>query len=120
MVEDGVYGVNAQASGHAPSGWPGLLQYFTGNNLGWVSLPAGMQQNPYVAARLYNSGNMDPSGDINVSPYDPTTMSYANDVANRLIGWNGGIEGCRASQSCPISKSSNQSPLRDPTLGQCT
>lgn len=120
MIEDGVYGVGAQPSGHAPSGYPGLLQYFTGADIDWVQLAPGMRNNPYVAARLYNSGEIDPSGDINISPYDPTTMSYANDVANRLIGWNGKVEGCRVSETCPISKSTNQSPLRDPKLGQCT
>lgn len=38
----------------------------------------------YRAARIYNSGSVDPSGDLGKGV---ATHCYASDVANRLRGW---------------------------------
>lgn len=38
----------------------------------------------YRAARIYNSGRVDPSGDLGKGI---ATHCYASDVANRLTGW---------------------------------
>lgn len=38
----------------------------------------------YRAARLYNSGAIDPSGDLGKGS---ATHCYASDIANRLLGW---------------------------------
>jgi hypothetical protein len=38
----------------------------------------------YRAARTYNSGSIDASGDLGIGPGTPC---YASDVANRLTGW---------------------------------
>lgn len=38
----------------------------------------------YRAARIYNSGSLDVSGDLGVTD---ATRCYASDVANRLTGW---------------------------------
>lgn len=120
MISDGVFGISSSRSGHLPSGWPGLKHYFNGGatDLPWID--AKWSGNPYAAARLYNSGTMDASGNLNVSPWDERTGAYANDVANRLVGWTGEVEGCKKSESCVRSESKDQTPLRDPKLGQCT
>ena len=45
----------------------------------------------YRAARVYNSGSVDPSGDLGQGV---ATHCYASDVANRLRGWSLGGHGC--------------------------
>lgn len=45
----------------------------------------------YRAARIYNSGSVDPSGDLGKGV---ATHCYASDVANRLVGWVMGKDGC--------------------------
>lgn len=45
----------------------------------------------YRAARVYNSGSVDPSGDLGRGV---ATHCYASDVANRLRGWSLGGDGC--------------------------
>lgn len=90
MIEDGVQGT---------SGGPGLVQYltndpslsYTGNK--WSS-------NPYAAARCYNSGSINPSGDLDDAQYG--IKSYVNDIANRLQGWNG-QDGAAAQGQCGLS-----------------
>ncbi|KAL1969792.1 hypothetical protein VTN77DRAFT_7301 [Rasamsonia byssochlamydoides] len=47
--------------------------------------PAGAgAQAFYQAARIYNSGSIDPSGDLGAGV---ATHCYASDIANRLTGW---------------------------------
>ena len=41
-------------------------------------------QNFYEAARIYNSGSIDPSG---ILEDGGATHCYASDIANRLLGW---------------------------------
>ncbi|KAL8847866.1 MAG: hypothetical protein Q9221_007117 [Calogaya cf. arnoldii] len=45
----------------------------------------------YRAARIYNSGSLDASGDLGKGV---ATHCYASDVANRLRGWSLGEDGC--------------------------
>ena len=45
----------------------------------------------YKAARIYNSGSIDPSGQLQLGG---ATHCYSSDVANRLIGWNTGPTKC--------------------------
>ncbi|KAA6411965.1 MAG: hypothetical protein FRX48_04115 [Lasallia pustulata] len=45
----------------------------------------------YKAARIYNSGSVDPSGDLNKGI---STYCYASDIANRLTGWVMAPYGC--------------------------
>ncbi|KAF2843011.1 carbohydrate-binding module family 50 protein [Patellaria atrata CBS 101060] len=45
----------------------------------------------YQAARMYNSGSLDPSGNLGLGV---ATHCYASDVANRLTGWFAGPSGC--------------------------
>ena len=45
----------------------------------------------YRAARLYNSGEIDPSGDLGKGS---ATHCYASDIANRLVGWTDSEHGC--------------------------
>ena len=45
----------------------------------------------YRAARVYNSGSVDGSGDLGRGV---ATHCYASDVANRLRGWSLGGHGC--------------------------
>ncbi|KAL9607485.1 MAG: hypothetical protein Q9167_007605, partial [Letrouitia subvulpina] len=43
----------------------------------------------YKAARIYNSGSIDPSGDLGAGG---ATHCYASDIANRLLGYTGTSE----------------------------
>ena len=45
----------------------------------------------YRAARVYNGGSVDPSGDLGKGC---CTLCYASDVANRLTGWVSAPHGC--------------------------
>ncbi len=45
----------------------------------------------YRAARIYNSGSIDASGDLGAGV---ATHCYASDVANRLMGWTGNGSTC--------------------------
>ena len=45
----------------------------------------------YVGARIYNSGSVDPSGDLGAGG---STHCYASDLANRLMGWVFAPHGC--------------------------
>lgn len=50
----------------------------------------------YRAARLYNSGAIDPSGDLGKGS---ATHCYASDVANRLVGWTDSPTHCTLDDS---------------------
>jgi hypothetical protein len=45
----------------------------------------------YRAARFYNSGEIDPSGDLGKGS---ATHCYASDIANRLTGWTDAPSAC--------------------------
>ncbi|EMC95420.1 hypothetical protein BAUCODRAFT_123866 [Baudoinia panamericana UAMH 10762] len=45
----------------------------------------------YRAARMYNGGSIDPSGDLGKGC---CTLCYASDIANRLTGWVNAPHGC--------------------------
>lgn len=45
----------------------------------------------YRAARLYNSGAIDPSGDLEKGGSE---HCYASDIANRLMGWTDAQSRC--------------------------
>ncbi|MCJ1266691.1 hypothetical protein MMC22_006576 [Lobaria immixta] len=47
----------------------------------------------YKAARIYNSGSIDPSGDLCLGI---ATHCYASDIANRLTGWTRAPHACTA------------------------
>ena len=63
------------------------LQQILGR-LGGNSAPA---QSFYKAARIYNSGSVDPSGKLEKGV---ATHCYASDVANRLMGWASAPSNC--------------------------
>jgi hypothetical protein len=50
-------------------------------------------QTYYEAARMYNSGSVDPSGNLGLGV---ATHCYVSDIANRLTGWSEGVSGCDA------------------------
>ncbi|KAF2140142.1 uncharacterized protein K452DRAFT_252781 [Aplosporella prunicola CBS 121167] len=80
------------------SGYPGLAQAL--NNGSWKGNP--FPGNPYAAARIYNSGSIAETaagshGVLDVSVVQGDVVAYANDVANRLMGWNGDVAGCTIS-----------------------
>ncbi|OAA80659.1 Lysozyme-like domain protein [Akanthomyces lecanii RCEF 1005] len=75
MIEDGV---NGTPSG---DGLKQLLAKAGGNNAAAF----------YKAARMYNSGSVDPSGDLGKGI---ATHCYVSDIANRLLGWSEGVGGC--------------------------
>ncbi|OAQ97211.1 hypothetical protein LLEC1_07758, partial [Akanthomyces lecanii] len=75
MIEDGV---NGTPSG---DGLKQLLAKAGGNDAAAF----------YKAARMYNSGSVDPSGDLGKGV---ATHCYVSDIANRLLGWSQGVGGC--------------------------
>ncbi len=75
MIEDGV---NGTADG---DGLKQLLAKAGGNTATAF----------YKAARMYNSGSLDASGDL---AKGGATPCYASDIANRLLGWSEGVGGC--------------------------
>jgi len=86
MLRDAVFGA---------AGKPGYYHYFTGEELTWIS--PEFYGNPYAAAHLYNGGSISsPNLNIMESGVEPS-KSYANDIASRLIGWDGSPEGCKIS-----------------------
>lgn len=96
MIKDGVYGTNK----------PGLYHFFVGEKVEWIKNwlkddgknPEEYFGNPWSAVHIYNAGKIS-SKDMNTTEYEynPNTRVYANDIASRLIGWNGQAPGCRAS-----------------------
>lgn len=46
----------------------------------------------YRASRLYNSGGIDSSGDLEKA--SSGQKCYASDIANRLMGWTDAAYGC--------------------------
>lgn len=66
----------SEGSSGTPSG-DGLAQCINQSNAGDVSAF-------YKAARIYNSGSIDSSGDLGAGI---ATHCYASDIANRLTGW---------------------------------
>ncbi|KAF2754414.1 hypothetical protein EJ05DRAFT_140893 [Pseudovirgaria hyperparasitica] len=103
MIKDGVCGIAAEKD-PGGQGKPGLLHYFNGGAtlMGWID--QSLFGTPYAAARMYNSGSIS-NGNLNISPFDPHTRAYANDIANRLQGWNGGRAGCDKSVQCGLRSS---------------
>jgi hypothetical protein len=80
MIREGIEGTTT--GGPTGQGGPGVVQYLN-NDLSWVSNP--YPGDPYAAARAYNSGSVQEN--LNSAPYG--VASYANDIANRLLGWKG-------------------------------
>jgi len=74
MIEDGAMGTAAGVA--AGNGGDGLVQALN-------RAPGTGAQAFYQAARLYNSGSIPSSGDLDSG----ATKCYASDIANRLTGW---------------------------------
>lgn len=92
MISDAVYGVQ---------GKPGFLHRFRGGSpdLSWTD--SVYWGNPYAAVRQYNGGLIT-SPELNVPQEgNEITQTYANDIASRLLGWNGWPAGCRKSVEDP-------------------
>jgi len=62
----------------------------------------------YTAARMYNSGSVAPSGNLNDGI---ATKCYVNDVANRLTGWTYSPDDCENGQSKNLPQSQS-SPIQ--------
>ena len=77
MIEDGVAGTSAG------DGLKQLLDAAKGDGA----------QKFYQAARMYNSGSLDPSGNLGQGV---ATHCYSSDIANRLTGWSAGVSKCDA------------------------
>jgi LysM domain len=97
MVRDGAAGTD---SGH---GLVQLLQQSSGSEASRY----------YQAARKYNSGSVDPSGDLGAGI---ATHCYSSDVANRLTGWvrsrkTCNLDGAGDSSSAPIELPEADTPI---------
>jgi hypothetical protein len=77
MIEDGVAGTAAG------DGLKQLLDAAKGDGV----------QRFYQAARMYNSGSLNSSGNLGLGV---ATHCYSSDIANRLTGWSAGISKCDA------------------------
>ncbi|KAF1983688.1 carbohydrate-binding module family 50 protein [Aulographum hederae CBS 113979] len=84
----------------------GVLGTAYGDGLKQTLAKAGVTDTSkfYRAARLYNSGSIDASGDLGKGV---ATHCYASDVANRLTGWYSGESKCILDK--PVSSSSSSS-----------
>lgn len=90
MIREGVQGTTT--GGPTGQGGPGFAQFLSGG-LDWTNDP--QPGNPYTAARAYNSGEVAEGGDLDSVKWGK--RAYVNDVANRLVGWDGrgrGFGGC--------------------------
>jgi hypothetical protein len=56
----------------------------------------------YKAARIYNSGSIDSSGNLGAGI---ATHCYSSDIANRLIGWSSGPSACQAATVVGLTSS---------------
>lgn len=82
MVREGVQGTTS--GGETSLGGPGYVQLLSGG----LSLVHDQEPgNSHTAARSYNSGSLASDGNLDKAEWG--TAGYANDIANRLIGWNG-------------------------------
>jgi hypothetical protein len=81
MVRDGVAGTEA---GHGFAADINAQADVSGVSVGYAEAY-------YRAARLYNSGAIDESGDLGLGS---ATHCYASDIANRLVGWTDSESGC--------------------------
>lgn len=86
MIEEGVQGTTEG---------PGIVQYM-GTDPTYAYTNNRWPNNPFTAARCYNSGSINTNGDLDDAAYG--TKSYTNDIANRLIGWDGLNTGCIQAQ----------------------
>ena len=97
QVVPGVGLVEALRAGSRVNGLTGAADGWTGGTeKGPGSAPWGSEGEVgryYRAARVYNSGKVDESGDLGVGV---GTRCYSSDVANRLRGWSGAEDGCDA------------------------
>lgn len=91
MILDGVQGT--------PQG-PGLVQYMT-NDASLAYTNNKWSLNPFSASRCYNSGSVSTSGNLDEAQYG--VQSYANDIANRLLGWDG-LRADAAHAQCGLGK----------------
>ncbi|OJD29911.1 exo-beta-protein [Diplodia corticola] len=90
MIRNGVLGT----PGGWPDGGPGFAWLFNGaDGEAWANMGAPGGGQPFRALRAFNTGKV-----VDASDYDETggvgTVSYVNDVANRLMGWDGRGRGC--------------------------
>jgi hypothetical protein len=81
MLQDGVGGTDA---GDGLAGIMDELSNGTATNGMDFGNATSVTQLYYRAARMYNSGSIDPSGILELGG---STHCYASDVANRLMGW---------------------------------
>jgi hypothetical protein len=70
-----------------------------GNHYPWQTNP--FHGNPYAVARVYNTGHVDGSGNLDIAQWG--TPSYVNSIANRLLGWDGSNRGIVERQVCGYS-----------------
>ncbi|KAL8773573.1 MAG: hypothetical protein Q9209_001678 [Squamulea sp. 1 TL-2023] len=68
----------------------------------------------YRAARIYNSGSIDASGDLGMGV---ATHCYASDIANRLRGWSLAEDGCVEGQSSAVDGSPEIRQLKVGLMG---
>jgi hypothetical protein len=81
MIQDGVGGT---AAGDGLAAIMNQLQAGDATNQASFGNDTSVTQLYYRAARMYNSGSIDPSGDLGLGV---ATHCYASDIANRLTGW---------------------------------
>ena len=102
MIRDGINGSGGEAG--SADVWPGITQYlYQSASMGWTNIRN--PGNPYEAFRAYNSGHVRPSGNLDEIS-GGSTSSYVNDIANRLMGWDGSGSGC-AQAKCGLRPQSD-------------
>lgn len=88
MIRNGLLGT----PGEWPTGGPGYAWLLDGaEGAAWYGIGGGGR--PYRSLRAYNSGKVVDLGNLDATG-GAGTVSYVNDVANRLMGWDGSDRGC--------------------------
>ncbi|KAF2192385.1 hypothetical protein K469DRAFT_800239 [Zopfia rhizophila CBS 207.26] len=111
MISDAIYGVSRPSENH-PSGTPGYIQYFNAaqGDLSWIQGDY-WQGNPFAAAHMYNAGGISSRYLNTQEGGNKNSKVYANDIASRLLGWNGQRPGCEASMHAILLCSQSTSKL---------
>ncbi|KKY23543.1 putative exo-beta [Diplodia seriata] len=90
MIRNGVLGT----PGSWPAGGPGFAWLFDGaDGEAWAGMGTPGGGHPFRALRAFNTGKVVDKADLDKTG-GAGTVSYVNDVANRLLGWDGKVRGC--------------------------
>ena len=110
MIQDGIAGT---AAGDGLAAIMNQLQAGDATNQRSFGNEMSETQLYYRAARMYNSGSIDPSGDLGLGV---ATHFYTSDIANRLTGWVFAPSACTLDYASQSNGATNTSSTNPPAL----